>query len=146
MDITALAIGFFIGVIVVFLAIEIGMRRAFSGSPKSKHAKKWDINEITNPRIMAEYLMDGVTIPQGSKVIVNQYKNKDNLQGIQAKKHGGIRGNYIIGDDRVLILSGPFKNDEFGVWTVEKDIVEKLNQEFEDKWDEASSIKFEEKK
>lgn len=146
MDITALAIGFFMGVIVVILAIEIGMKRTISGAPRSKHAKKWDINEITNPRIMAEYLMEGTDLPKGSKVIVNQIKNKDALQGLNAKKHSGVRGNYIIGDDRALILSGPFKTDEVGVWTIEKDIVDKLNQEFDDKWDEGSTIKFEEKK
>ena len=122
------------------------MKKTFSGNPKSKQIKKWNINEFTNPKIMAEYLMDGVTIPKGSKVIVNQYKNKDNLQGLEAKKHGGIKGNYILDEDRALILAGPFKHEEVGFWTVEKEIVDKLNQEFEEKWDEASKIKFEEKK
>ena len=144
-DITALAIGFFIGVLVVVLALEIGMKKTNREAPTSKHTKKWNLSEISNPKIIAEYLMEGVDIPQNSKVIVNQYKNKETLRGLEAKEHGGVHGNYIIGDDRALILAGPFKKDEVGIWTVEKEIVKQLNEEFDEKWSEANTVKFEEK-
>jgi hypothetical protein len=62
------------------------------------------------------------------------------LEGLDVKEHKGIRGNYVLGDDRVLILAGPIKKDEIGFWTVEKDIVEKLNQEFNEMWDEGSKM------
>jgi len=146
MDVITLAIGFVIGVIVVVLAIEIGMKKTNRTAPTSKHTDKWDIGEIANPRVMAEYLMDGVDIPMGSKVIVNQYKDKGTLEGLDVKEHDGVKGNYIIGDDRVLILSGPLKKDEVGFWTVEKEIVDKLNEEFDEKWVEATSMKSEDEK
>ncbi len=146
MDVVALAIGFIIGVVLVVLAMEIGMKKTNRDTPASKHTKEWDINEISNPRIMAEYLMEGVEIPKNSKVIVNQCKNKKALEGFDAKEHDGVRGNYIIGDDRALILAGPFKKDEIGIWTVEKEIVDKLNEEFEEKWSEATTMNVEEKK
>lgn len=139
MDIIALVIGFVFGVILVVLAIEIGMKKTTQTAPASKQTKKWDISEISNPKIMAEYLSD-IELPKNSKIIVNQYKDKEMLAGLNAKEHKGIKGNFIVGDDRALILSGPFKKDEVGFWTVEKDIVEKLNQEFNEMWEEASTI------
>lgn len=145
MDIIALIIGFAIGVVVVSIAVEIGMKKTSRVVPASKHTKDWDISEISNPRIMAEYLVDA-ELPKGSKVIVNKYKDKNLLMGLNAKTHTGIRGNYIIGDDRALILAGPVKKNELGFWTVEKDIVEKLNHDFEQMWADGTKMKFEEEK
>ena len=143
MDIIALIIGFAIGVVVVSIAVEMGIKKTSRMGPASKHTKKWDISEIANPRIMAEYLVDA-EFPKNSKVIVNQYKDKNLLMGLNAKTHTGIRGNYIIGDDRALILAGPVKKDEIGFWTVEKDIVEKLNEDFEKMWSDGTKMTFEE--
>ena len=88
---------------------------------------------------MAEYLSD-VELPKNSRIIVNQCKNKEMLAGLDAKEHKGIRGNYIVGDDRALILAGPIKKDEIAFWTVEKEIVEQLKQDFDEMWSEGSSI------
>ena len=139
MDIISLIIGFSIGVVIVGLAIEMGMKKTSRTPPSSKQTKKWNISEITNPRIMAEYLSD-VDIPKNSKIIVNKYKTKDVLTGLNVKEHNGIKGNFIVGDDRALILAGPIKRDELGIWTVEKEIVDELNQEFNKMWMEATNI------
>lgn len=146
MEIISLVIGFALGVVVVALAIEVGMKKTSKVEPTSKEAKGWNLSEISNPRIMAEYLGDDVKLPKGSKVIVNQYKDKNMFAGIDVKEHAGVKGNIIIGDDRVLILAGPIKKDEVGFWTVEKEIVEKLNSDFENLWDEATRMEPEEKK
>ena len=139
MDVVSLAIGFVIGIIVLGLAIEIGIKKSSQTTAASKHTKKWSISEIANPRIMAEYLSD-VELPKNSRIIVNQCKNKEMLAGLNAKEHNGIRGNYIVGDDRALILAGPIKKDEVAFWTVEKEIVEQLKQDFDELWSEATSI------
>ena len=144
MDVISLILGFIIGVIVVGIAVEFGTKKKQNESPSSKHTKKWNISEISNPRIMAEYLGD-VEIPENSKVVVNNYKDKDQLTGINVRRHTNIKGNYIIGDDRALILSGPVKKDEVGFWTVEKEIVEKLNNEFKQMWTEGTKMTTEEK-
>ena len=144
MDIIALVIGFIFGIILMALAIEIGTKRTTGGNPSSKHTKDWNISEISNPKIMAEYLSD-IDIPKNSKLIVNKYKDKEVLQGLNAKEHRGIRGNFIVGDDRALILAGPMKKNELGIWTVEKDIVEKLNREFDEMWMEGAKLEFEQK-
>jgi hypothetical protein len=117
----------------------MGIKRTTRISPSSKQTKSWDISEITNPRIMAEYLSD-VDIPKNSKIIVNRYKAKEDLAGLNAREHTGIRGNFVVGDDRALILAGPIKKDEMGIWTVEKEIVDELNQEFNRMWSEATSL------
>lgn len=144
-DVISLAVGFIIGVIILGLALEIGTKKTNRSTPASKHTNKWSISEISNPRIIAEYMGD-VKLPADSKVLVNKYKDKQMFAGISTKEHGGIRGNYIIGDDRALILSGPIKNNELGIWTVEKEIVEALKQEFDMRWNEADTMEFEEQK
>lgn len=141
MDIIAFIIGFILGVIVVGIAIEIGIKKVTNVTPSSKHTNKWSISEISNPKIMAEYLTD-VDIPKDSKVIVNKYLDKNMLVGLDVKEHSGIKGNFIVGADRALILSGPLKKDEVAIWTVEEEIVKKLNQEFDEMWLEAEKIKF----
>lgn len=145
MDLIALVVGFAIGVFVVSIVIEMTTKKTTQATPASKHTKKWDFSEIPNPRIMAEYLIDA-ELPKDSKVVVNQYKDKNLLMGLDARIHSGIKGNYIIGDDRVLILSGPMKKDEVGFWTVEKEIVERLNQEFEQMWADGTKMEFDEVK
>jgi len=144
MDIISLVIGFAIGVVVVGLAIEIGMKKTSRTPPASKHTEKWSINEISNPRVMAEYLGD-VELPKDAKVLVNQYKDKTTFAELDVKEHKGIKGNYIIGDDRALVLAGPVKKDEVGFWTVEKEIVDKLNADFDEMWAEGTKMKSEEK-
>jgi len=142
MDVISLIIGFIIGVVLVGLAIELGSKKTTQVTSASKRAKNWSLSEISNPKIMAEYLSD-IEIPKNSKVIVKTYKNKELLAGIDAKEHKGIKGNFIVGDDRALILSGPIREDEIGFWTVEKEIVEKLKQEFDEKWTEGEKMEFE---
>ncbi len=144
MDIVSLIIGFAIGVVVVGLAIEIGIKKTSQVPPASKHTKSWNISEISNPRIMAEYLSD-VELPKDSKIIVKKYKSKEMLDGLDVKEHKGIKGNFILGDDRALILAGPIKKDELGFWTVEKDIVQKLNLEFNEMWAQGSRMEQDEK-
>ncbi|UCB58743.1 MAG: hypothetical protein JSV67_00145 [Thermoplasmatales archaeon] len=139
MDIIALILGFFIGVIIVGLAIEIGIKKITGTTPASKHTKTWNVSEISNPKVMAEYLSN-VDLPKGSKVLVNKYKDKELLTGLDAREHKGIRGNFIVGDDRALILAGPFKKDEMAFWTVEEDIVIQLNEQFNEKWSEAQDL------
>lgn len=139
MDVIAFIIGLIIGVITVGLAIEIGMRRVNKTQPATRPTHKWSIAEIANPRIIAEN-MGAIELPKNAKVVVNEYQNGAMLKGIDVKQHSGIRGNFILGDDRALILSGPIKQDELGVWTVEKDMLEKLNKYFNDSWEKATPM------
>jgi len=142
MDVISLIIGFIIGVVLVGLAIEIGSKKTTHVASASKKAKTWSISEISNPKVMAEYLSD-IELPKNSKVIVNTYKNKEIFAGLDVREHKGIKGNFVVGDDRALILSGPVRKDEVGFWTVEKDIVDKLNQEFDAMWAEGEKIETE---
>jgi len=144
MDIISFIIGFVIGVVVVGIAVEFGLKKKPENAPASRHTKKWNISEISNPRIMAEYLGD-IDIPKNAKVLVNRFKDKEILKGLDVKKHSKIKGNFIIGDDRALILAGPVKQDEVGFWTVEKEIVENLNIEFEELWTDGTEIKLDTK-
>jgi hypothetical protein len=144
MDIISLVIGFAIGMVIMGLAIELGFKKPSRSNPASRQTDKWSIAEIANPRIMAEYLGD-VDLPADSKLLVKRYKDDAMFQGLEVRKHSGVRGNFILGDDRALILSGPIKKDEVGFWTVEKEIVDNLNDEFERMWRQGSRVTTEEK-
>ena len=139
-DILSIIIGFGIGVVVVAIAVEFGTKKNIPGNPTSKRAYNWDISEISNPKIMAEYLGD-IPIPSQAKVLVNKYKDKARFEGMKVKQSTQIKGNYILGDDRALILSGPVKENEVGFWTIDKEIVKTLHQEFDTTWQNAHNIK-----
>lgn len=139
MDILSLFIGFGIGVVVVAIAIEFGTKRTTKQTPSSRRTTDWSLQEIKNPKIMAEYL-GNIDIPRNSQVLVHKYKTGRNFDGSYARRSNGIRGNYILGEDRALILSGPVKSDELGFWTVEKEIVDQLHQEFDSYWNNAFDI------
>jgi len=145
MDVIAILIGFIIGVICVGLAIELGMKKTNNKLPASRPTHKWSIAEISNPRIIAEN-MGEIALPKNAKVVVNQFEDKNKFVGMEVKEHSGIRGNFILGDDRALILSGPINDNELGIWTVEKGMLEKLNRYFEDSWSKGSRMQHGEKK
>ena len=143
MDALSVIVGIIIGFVFVGFAIELGMKKSSSKQSSSRPTHKWSISEIPNPRIVAEYMGD-VKLPNNAKVVVNKYENMAQLKGKQVKQHPGIRGNFILGDNRALVLSGPIKEDELGIWTVEKEMLDKLNKYFEDSWYKATEIKDEE--
>jgi hypothetical protein len=130
-DIISLIIGFVIGIVVVGIAVEFGSKHKIDNAPASRHTKEWSISEISNPRVMAEYLGD-IELPKNSKILVKKINDAEKLKGLNVKKYSKIKGNFIIGDDRALIISGPVKQEEVGFWTVEKEIVDNLNLEFDE--------------
>jgi hypothetical protein len=145
MDIVGFIVGFILGVIVVGLAIDLGMRRSHGSEPSSRPTHSWSLDEIKNPRIVAEDL-GALKLPKDARVVVNRYHDEDSLKGISVRTHPGIRGNYILGDDRALILSGAISPKALGIWTVEKAMLEKLDSYFEDSWCKASSKQVDESK
>ena len=131
--------------VVVGLAIEFGMRKGQTAQPSSRPTHTWSLDEIENPRIIAEDL--GVlTLPKNARVVVNRFHDENSLKNIEVRTHPGIRGNYILGDDRALILSGAIAPNALGIWTIEKAMLEKLNSYFEDSWCKASAMHFDESK
>lgn len=139
MDVVAFVIGLIVGIIGIGVAIEIGMRRVNRGQPATRPTHKWSIEEIANPRIIAEN-MGAIELPKNAKIVVNEYEDATAFKGMDVKQHSGIRGNFILGDDRALILSGPIKQEELGIWTVEKEMLEKLNRYFNESWEKASPL------
>ena len=145
MDVIAFVIGVIIGIVGVGLALELGMKKTNKTQPASRPTHKWNLSEISNPRIIAEHMGD-MDIPKNAKVVVGAFDNKEVFDGMEVKTHSGIKGNFVLGDDRALVLSGPMKQDSLGVWTVEKVMLDKLNKYFEDSWSKASRLNQEESK
>jgi hypothetical protein len=139
MDVLMFVLGLVLGVVAVGIAMELGVRRVNRTSPATLPTHKWSLQEISNPRIIAEN-MGAIELPKNAKIVVNEFPDRDMFSGMEVKRHSGIRGNFILGDDRALILSGPIQENELGIWTVEKDMLRKLNKYFEDSWAKASPL------
>ena len=142
-NIIIFVVGFILGVITVALAIELGMKKTPTSEPSSRVTQYWSIAEITNPRIVAEHLGDDVDIPKNAKLVVNNVSDEAKLKNMAVKQHSGVKGNFILGDDRALLLAGPIQKNEIGVWTVEKEILSKLNTYFDKSWQKATTMKSE---
>ena len=145
MDIVGFIVGFILGVVVVGLAIELGMRKYHTVQPSSRPTHAWSMDEIKNPRIIAEDL-GALKLPKDARVVVNRFHDKNSLKDVQVRTHPGIRGNYILGDDRALIVSGTIAPNALGIWTIEKTMLDKLDEYFEDSWCKASTMDDDENK
>lgn len=130
-----LFIGFVIGVIVAAMAIEIGFKQPKEPDRLARLSYTWSISEISNPKIVAEYLLE-MDIPSDARLVFKECKDKKKLveEEIQMRQNETISANFIVGDNRALILSGPIKNGEMGVWTIDPVIIKKLQGEFERLW------------
>lgn len=139
MDILSLVVGIILGVIVAGMAIELASKKS-SSSPErtSRISYTWGFAEIHNPKIVAEYL-DDIDVPDDARVVCQKCKNEAKLveKEIQMKHNNDISANFIVGDNRALILSGSVRYGEMGVWTVDPIIISKLQGEFERLWAEG---------
>ena len=128
-----LLIGFIIGVIVVGMVAELGSKKTAPQEHMSRLTNTWSISEIRNPKIVAEFL-DEVNVPLKSQLVIHECKNEAALKDLQVRKNPTISANFIVGDDRALILSGHVRNGELGIWTVDLVIIKKLHSEFDRLW------------
>ncbi|RLF54911.1 MAG: hypothetical protein DRN13_01550 [Thermoplasmata archaeon] len=130
-------IGFVAGAILAVIAMSmISPRKEESHEPASRFTSKWSLDSLTNPRIVAEYLLDA-DIPQGARIVVKQCKDKDKLRGLNVRYNPNVRGCFAIGEDRAIVLAGPFKENVPAMITVEKSILLKLNDLFDNYWNEG---------
>lgn len=134
MDVISFGVGLVIGAIISLMALSIALpKRRERNEPSSRYTSNWSLSTLTNPRIVAEYLLD-VDIPPGARVVVKQCKDKEKLKGLNVRYNPNVKGCFALGEDRAIILAGPFKNREPAVITVEKNILLKLNDRFESYW------------
>jgi len=137
MDAFSIAIGIIIGAIIAMMAASlISPKRKERPEPASRYTNNWSLNSLSNPKIVAEYLMD-IELPRNARVVVKQCKDKNKLKGMNVRYNPNIRGCFAIGDDRAIILAGPFKKNETAVITVEKNILTRLDELFENYWEKG---------
>ena len=142
MDPISLLIGFIIGLIAATMAIEFGMRKPVESTAFHSTARltyMWSLSEIKNPRVVAEYL-DKVEVPKNAKIVFKECKDKKILKEIDVRKNEDIRVNFVLGDDRALLLSGPIKEGQMGIWVIDPFILKKLKAEFERLWNKGVEV------
>ncbi len=137
MDLVALIIGIFVGAIVAIIAIALSLKKPEKPEPTSRYTKNWDLKTLSNPKIVAEYLLDDIDIPKDAKIVVKQCKDNNILKGLDVRYNPNVRGCFALGDDRAIVISGPFKKDEVAVLTVEKNVLSRLNDAFYEYWEKG---------
>ncbi|MEM0493217.1 MAG: hypothetical protein QXS02_04620 [Candidatus Thermoplasmatota archaeon] len=135
-NIIVFIIGFILGVIAVAIAMEISIKKTKGSESPIRFTDTWSLSEFINPRIVAEHYID--LLPSNkTKILVNMYKDPSFFKDAEVRQDSKVKGNFIIDDDRALILAGPMKQAEIGVWTVDKEVLKRLNSYFNDIWDTA---------
>jgi hypothetical protein len=109
------------------MAIELGWRKETTNHT-CKLTDIWSLHELKNPLIVAEKLH--ITPPENAKVVVaNTILQKGNV-----KKHPGVRGNFVLGENRALLFTGEIKKGQLALWTIDEVIIKKLRNEFYRLW------------
>jgi hypothetical protein len=142
MDLISLLIGFVIGIIAATMAIEFGMRKPPESTTFQSTARLtslWSVSEIKKPRVVAEYI-DDVELPKDAKVVFKDCKNMRTLKDVEAKRNPNVKANFVVGEDRALILSGYLKEGELGIWVIDPSIIKKLEMEFDRLWKEGLEV------
>jgi hypothetical protein len=127
-------VGVIIGAIIAIIAVELGRKKPEKPEPTTRYIEKWSVDSVSNPRIVAEYMLDA-TLPKNAKIVVKQCKNKNILKGLNVRYNPNVRGSFVIGDDRALILAGPFKDDEVAFITIERHLLMRLKDIFNELWE-----------
>jgi len=141
MDVISFGVGLVIGAIISVMALSIAFpRRRERSEPYSRYTNNWSLGSLTNPRIVAEYLLD-TDVPPGARIVVKQCKDKEKLRGLNVRYNPNVKGCFALGEDRAIILAGPFKKNEPAIITVEKNILLKLNDLFESYWNNGVTPK-----
>ncbi|MCD6468734.1 MAG: hypothetical protein J7L32_05455 [Thermoplasmata archaeon] len=137
MDVLSIALGIVIGAIVTIMAVGLSSsKKPETAEPVSRYAESWSLDGLSNPRIVAEYLLDA-DIPRNARVVVKQCKDTSILKGLDVRYNPDVKGCFALGDDRAIILSGPFKNGEVALINVEKHVLNRLNDVFESYWEKG---------
>ncbi|RLF38235.1 MAG: hypothetical protein DRN03_00220 [Thermoplasmata archaeon] len=132
-----IAVGIVIGIIISISAIELSRRKPKKIENAFRCTERWSIDNFRNPKVVAEYLLDASSIPRNAKIVVKKCSDKSNLRGLDIRYNPNVKGSFVVESDRAIILSGPFKENELALITVNKDIVNRLNELFEAYWKEG---------
>ena len=128
MDVISLIVGFVVGIIAVSIAIELSWKKE-EVVETCKIAKRWSISEISNPLIVAEKLK--MDVPRSAKVVVKV----ETAFSKGAKVNPDAYGNFILGNDKALIFSGEIREGQLALRTVDKHILRRLRELFDEFWE-----------
>ncbi|HEC81759.1 MAG TPA: hypothetical protein ENI42_04980 [Thermoplasmatales archaeon] len=137
MDVLSIALGIVIGAIVTIMAVGLSSaKKPEKPEPVSRYVESWSLSSLSNPRIVAEYLLDA-DLPKNARVVVKQCKDTSMLKGLDVRYNPDVKGCFALGDDRAIILAGPFKSNEVALINVEKHVLNRLSDVFENYWEKG---------
>lgn len=136
MTVVDLALGFVVGLVATTLAFELGIKKFLPKSQESSWTKDWNLSSVgPKPSVVAERI-SGVDLPEGARVIVRSMdKSLDRVpDGVDVQEDPSVTGNYVVGRSRALVFNSVIHPQAPVVHTVDEQIVDKLNRQFDRMW------------
>ncbi|HVL87948.1 MAG TPA: hypothetical protein VM681_08110 [Candidatus Thermoplasmatota archaeon] len=140
-DLVPVALGFALGVVGTFLAMEVGMRR-IRNREESKLTNMWSLSEVLQegqqPRIVATRI-EGLTVPRGARVILPRGVEPppEILRAANVRVAENVDVNFAVGREAALVFASHVHPRTLAVWTVDKPMLARLASEFKKLWDAA---------
>ncbi|HVL47990.1 MAG TPA: hypothetical protein VM889_05495 [Candidatus Thermoplasmatota archaeon] len=144
LDLISIGVGAAAGGIATAIALNLGVRKVRSAPLRV--SPLWGVDDVRSPgaappRIMTEYIGEGVAIPDGARILVPKTSlatvPPDVLARAEVRTHAEVHTNVVIGDDRVLVVSGALRPKTWAASTLDEAAVARLKAEFQRLWESA---------
>lgn len=137
MDLLSAGIGALVGIVVVLLMVELGMKKILPWAETSRLTSVWDLNDLkgTKPLMVVAENIEGLALPRDSLVVVKEEKALP--RGMRAGANPRVNSNFVVGEDRALIFTSSLRPNVPVIWTTNDKIIAKLISEFNRFWSEV---------
>ncbi|RLF44655.1 MAG: hypothetical protein DRN29_08070 [Thermoplasmata archaeon] len=123
MDIVAFVAGLIVGIVIVSIAVEFAWKKSIP-EKTCKLIRKWRLDEIKNPLIVAERLH--LSPPSDARVVVAT----PSPLAKNARENPDVVGNFAVGLNKAFIFAGEIKEGQLALVTSDEDILKELRETF----------------
>ena len=134
LDIISFIAGLVVGIVAVSIAVEFAWRKSFP-EKTCKVTKKWSLNELKSPAIVAERLE--ISPPEDARVVVAT----PTPPAKKARENPDAIYNFAIGLNKAYIFAGKIMDGQIAIVTGDEDIIKELKEKFYELWRKKEEIK-----
>jgi len=119
----AFVAGLIVGIVIVSIAVEFAWKKSIP-EKTCKLIRKWRLDEIKNPLIVAERLH--LSPPSDARVVVAT----PSPLAKNARENPDVVGNFAVGLNKAFIFAGEIKEGQLALVTSDEDILKELRETF----------------
>lgn len=140
----SILLGFVLGTAATAIAWNLS-QRGVRNPETARLTALWSLKDVSEPglrpAVLAEHI-DNVQLPAGTKVVVPSAGlasvPASILATCEVRMHPEVRVNAVVGKDRALVFSGHVTPRAFAVFTMDRNTVQMLQNDFQRMWIEAT--------